>query len=152
MSKKPDQFDLDGFRLDSNDVESMNRAYHDARAKAAARQKRGDRSTTTKRRAAVKGAYVQMRTEDAVAGFHSLRCPQALVWHHLQYRAWATGSATVTLANKALAVMGVSRFTKYRALQRLEEDGLIKVKRRERRSPIITILNWTPPTRSRPNK
>jgi CRP-like cAMP-binding protein len=151
MSKKP-EFDLDGFRLDPNDVESMNRAYHDARAKAAARQERGDRSATTKRRAAKKDAYVQMRTEDAVAGFHSLRCPQALVWHHLQYRAWATGSATVTLANKALAVMGVSRFTKYRALQRLEEDGLIKVKRRERRSPIITILNWTPPTRSRPNK
>src|SRR5258705_9029498 len=98
MSKKPDQFDLDGFRLDSNDVESMNRAYHDARAKAAARQKRGDRSTTTKRRAAVKGAYVQMRTEDAVAGFHSLRRPQALVRHHLQYRAWATGSSTLTLA------------------------------------------------------
>jgi hypothetical protein len=152
MSKKPDQFDLDGFRLDSNDVETMNRAYHDAPDKAVARQKRGDRSTTTKRRSAVKGAYVQMRTEDAVAGFHSLRCPQALVWHHLQYRAWATGSATVTLANKALAEMGVSRFTKYRALQRLEEDGLIKVKRRERRSPIITIINWTPPTRSRPNK
>ena len=146
MSKKP-EFDLDGFRLDPNDVESMNRAYHDARAKAAARQKRGDR-----RPAAVKGAYVQMRTEDAVAGFHSLRCPQALVWHHLQYRAWATGSATVTLANKALAEMGVSRFTKYRSLQHLEGDGLIKVKRRERRSPIITILNWTPPTRLRPDK
>jgi CRP-like cAMP-binding protein len=152
MSKKPDQFDLDGFRLDSNDVESMNRAYHDARAKAATRQKRGDRNSATKRSERARSAYVQMRTEDAVAGFHSLRCPQALVWHHLQYRAWATGSATVTLANKALAEMGVSRFTKYRALQRLEEDGLIKVKRRERRSPIITILNWTPPTRLRPDK
>jgi hypothetical protein len=151
MSKKP-EFDLDGFRLDPNDVESMNRAYHDVRAKAAARQKRGNRSATTIRRAAKKDAYVQMRTEDAVAGFHSLRCPQALVWHQMQYRAWATGSATVTLANKALAEMGVSRFMKYRALQRLEEDGLIKVKRRERRSPIITILNWTPPTRLRPDK
>jgi len=151
MSKNHDQFDLDEFRLDSNDVESMNRAYHDARDKAAARQKRGDRNAT-KRSERARSAYVQMRTEDAVAGFHSLRCPQALVWHRLQYRAWATGSATVTLSNKALAEMGVTRFTKYRALQRLEEDGLIKVKRRERRSPIITILNWTPSTRPPPNK
>jgi hypothetical protein len=151
MSKNPD-FDLDGFRLDPNDVESMNRAYHDARAKAAARQKRGNRSATTKRRAAEKGAFVQMRTEDAVAGFHSLRCPQALVWHRLQYLAWAAGSATVTLANKALAEMGVSRLMKYRSLQRLEQDGLIKVQRRKQRSPIITILNWTPPTRSRKDK
>jgi hypothetical protein len=152
MSKKPDQFDLEGFRLDPNGVESMNRAYHDARAKAAARQKRGNGNATTKRGAAEKGTYVQMRTEDAVAGFHSLRCPQALVWHRLYYLAWATGSAKVTLANKALAEMGVSRSTKSRALLRLEEDGLIKVTRRGRRSPIITILNWTPPTRSRPNK
>ncbi len=151
MSKNHDQFDLDEFRLDSNDVEPMNRAYHDARDKAAARQKRGDRNAT-KRSERARSAYVQMRTEDAVAGFHSLRCPQALVWHRLQYRAWATGSATVTLSNKALAEMGVTRFTKYRALQRLEEDGLIKVKRRERRSPIITILNWTPSTRPPPNK
>jgi hypothetical protein len=51
MSKKP-EFDLDGFRLDPNDVESMNRAYHDARAKAAARQKRGNRSATKMQQAA----------------------------------------------------------------------------------------------------
>jgi hypothetical protein len=145
MSKNHDQFDLDGLRLNPEDVEAMNRAYHDARAKAAAPQKRG----TTTRRAPEKGAYVQMRTEDAVAGFHSLRCPQALVWHRLQYLAWATGSATVTLANKALAEMGVSRLMKYRALQRLEQDGLIRVERRERRSPIVTILHWT---RSRRDK
>jgi hypothetical protein len=147
MSKNHDQFDLNGLRLNPEDVEAMNRAYHDARAKAAARQKRG----TTTRRAPEKGAYVQMRTEDAVAGFHSLRCPQALVWHRLQYLAWATGSATVTLANKALAEMGVSRLMKYRALQRLEQDGLIRVERRERRSPTITILHWNP-TRSRRDK
>src|SRR5207245_9533865 len=115
------------------------------RANAAARQQRG----STTRRAPQKGAYVQMRTEDAVAGFHSLRCPQALVWHRLQYLAWATGSATVTLANKALAEMGVSRLIKYRALQRLEQDGLIRVERRERRSPIVTILHWA---RSRRDK
>jgi hypothetical protein len=147
MSKNHDQFDLNGLRLNPEDVEAMNRAYHDARAKAAARQKRG----TTTRRAPEKGAYVQMRTEDAVAGFHSLRCPQALVWHRLQYLAWATGSATVTLANKALAEMGVSRLMKYRALQRLEQDGLIRVERRERRTPTITILHWNP-TRSRRDK
>jgi hypothetical protein len=145
MSKNHDQFDLAGLRLNPEDVEAMNRAYHDARANAAARQKRG----TTTRRAPEKGAYVQMRTEDAVAGFHSLRCPQALVWHRLQYLAWATGSATVTLANKALAEMGVSRLIKYRALQRLEQDGLIRVERRERRSPIVTILHWA---RSRRDK
>jgi hypothetical protein len=152
MSKNHDQFDLDGLRLNPEDVEAMNRAYHDARAKAAPRQKRGGGAKRRSPPEKGAGAYVQMRTEDAVAGFHSLRCPQALVWHRLQYLAWAAGSATVTLANKALAEMGVSRLMKYRSLQRLEQDGLIKVQRRKQRSPIITILNWTPPTRSRREK
>jgi ABC-type metal ion transport system substrate-binding protein len=93
----------------------------------------------------------QEAREDAVAGFHSLLCPQALVWHRLHYLAWKTGSATVTLANKTLAEMGVSRSIKSRALQLLERDGLIKVKRRGRHSPTVTIINWRP-IRSRSGK
>jgi hypothetical protein len=139
---KDDQFDLDEFRLSPEEVMAMNKAYAKARAKAAARPKQHSKTR----------AYVQMATEDAVAGFHSLRCPQALDWHRLHYLAWRLGSATVPLANKALVAMGVSRKIKYRALKCLEQDGLIKVKRRARCTPIVTLLDWVPPNPSRNGK
>jgi hypothetical protein len=85
-------------------------------------------------------AYVQMRTTDAMAGFHALRCPQAIVWHYIHYRVWADDTPTIPLPNQKLAAMGVSRQMKWRALQRLEQAGLIKVERRERRSPLVTLL------------
>jgi hypothetical protein len=139
------EFNSEAFQLSPEQAEALARDYHEARAKAAGRRKRGSSH------APEKDIYVQMRTEDAVAGFHSLLCPQALVWHRLHYLAWKTGSATVTLANKTLAEMGVSRSIKSRALQLLERDGLIKVKRRGRHSPTVTIINWRP-IRSRSGK
>jgi hypothetical protein len=147
MSENQNELDLGKFRLSLEEAEDINRDYFEARAKAA-----GRRARSTKRvRAPEKDTYAQIRTEDAVAGFHSLRCPQALVWHRLQFLAWKAGSATVTLANKALSEMGVSRSMKSRALQRLEQDSLIKVKRRGRHSPTVTIINWRP-IRSRSDK
>jgi hypothetical protein len=84
--------------------------------------------------------FVKMSNAAAVAGYHALGCPGALVWHHIHYRVWAEGVPTVPLANRTLADMGVSRYVKYRALQSLERAGLIRVEHRRRRSPLVTLL------------
>lgn len=46
----------------------------------------------------------------------------------------------IRLANGALVAKGVSAKQKWRALAELEEMGLIEVKHRPRKSPIVTVL------------
>jgi hypothetical protein len=59
---------------------------------------------------------------------------------HVLYRHWRERGAPFTLANGVLAMKGVTRGTKWRALQELEKLGLITIERRDRRSPRITVL------------
>jgi hypothetical protein len=59
----------------------------------------------------------------------------------LAYEHWRRGGGgRIKLTNSAAAEMGVSRRTKWPALNELEQAGLIKVERRGRKSPAITIL------------
>jgi hypothetical protein len=58
----------------------------------------------------------------------------------LTYEHWRTGGRTIRLTNAALVEVGVSRRTKGPALAELERIGLIKVERRPRKSPLVTIL------------
>nr|WP_315473029.1 hypothetical protein [uncultured Undibacterium sp.] len=51
------------------------------------------------------------------------------------------GSKTVELSNKQLAKFGVSRDTKYEALKRLREAGLIRIEQQSGRLPKITLLD-----------
>jgi hypothetical protein len=81
-----------------------------------------------------------MPNEAAMAGFRALHCPQAFVWFYIHYRVWAEKNRTVPLASKTLVAAGVNRRVKYRALIRLEQAGLIRVERRGRRSPLVTLL------------
>ena len=141
MSKNHDQFDLDKLRLNPKEAEAMAEAH--ARAygpETQTRRKKLGRNTRAGSSRKRQEAFVQMRTTDAVAGCHALKCPQALVWHEIHYRVWATGSPTISLPNEKFVEMGVSRKVKGRALHRLEQAGLIKVERRERRSPLVTLL------------
>jgi DNA-binding transcriptional ArsR family regulator len=85
-------------------------------------------------------AYTQIPNEAAIAGFKALGCPQAFVWQYIHYRVWAELSRTVVLPSQTLAAAGVSRQVKYRALARLERAGLIKVEKRGKRSPLVTLL------------
>ena len=78
--------------------------------------------------------------EAAVVGYRALGCTKALVLNYIYYRVWAEGQRTIPLPNQTLAGMGVDRRTKYRALQRLERAGLIRVEHRGRRSPLVTLL------------
>jgi hypothetical protein len=59
---------------------------------------------------------------------------------HLLYQHWKTGGRPIRLANTTLALAGVSRRSKYRALQQLERLGMITVERHLRKSPVITVI------------
>ena len=56
------------------------------------------------------------------------------------YRSKRQGSATVVLSQAGLSELGVSRQAKYRALRRLEEAGLVAVRRRGHKSPEVTVI------------
>lgn len=59
-----------------------------------------------------------------------------VLWHlrHLR-RQW-----TVQWEPSKAAVLGINRFTAYRALSRLEEAGLVKLERHVGRCPVVTIV------------
>jgi hypothetical protein len=61
------------------------------------------------------------------------------VWAYLLQQARMRGSSTVPVANLMLSRLGVSRKVKQRALDRLEAAKLIDVRRRPRRSPLVTV-------------
>jgi hypothetical protein len=60
---------------------------------------------------------------------------------HVLYRDWETHGEAFTLSNGALAMEGVSRRQKWRALEELEGLGLISIERRRRKTPRITVAN-----------
>ena len=62
-----------------------------------------------------------------------------VAWY-LLFLHWKTNGDPVKLANGMLAIDGVPRTSKWRALCDLERRGLIAIKRRHRKSPIIEVL------------
>ena len=54
--------------------------------------------------------------------------------------AWKTKCSTFPLSNVMPARYGVSREIKRRTLEKLEVSGLIKIERRRKQSPIVTLL------------
>ena len=58
----------------------------------------------------------------------------------LVYECWRTGGRTIKLTNNMAAEVGISPDTKGRALDEMEGVGLVKVERRPRRSPLVTLL------------
>jgi hypothetical protein len=59
----------------------------------------------------------------------------------LQFRHWKSRGGPIRLANAAMAQIGVHRNSKWRALLELEGLGLIKIARRPRKSPEVTVLD-----------
>lgn len=57
----------------------------------------------------------------------------------LLYEHWRTGGRPVRLSNVMLAGDGVARRSKWRALRELEKLGLVKVERRPRKAPVVTL-------------
>ena len=61
---------------------------------------------------------------------------------HLLYEHWRGGGKPVKLSNVgALEGADVTRYAKWRALQELEGLGLVKIERRRRYSPLVTLIN-----------
>jgi hypothetical protein len=59
---------------------------------------------------------------------------------YLLYQHWKDrGRSPIPVSNVALALAGVSRREKWRALVELERFGLIEVVRRARKAPLVTI-------------
>jgi hypothetical protein len=62
-----------------------------------------------------------------------------IVFRHLMFLNWKSPGRTIYLANGALSQKGVSRYAKRRALINLKRVGLIKLRRRTRKSPGVII-------------
>jgi hypothetical protein len=60
---------------------------------------------------------------------------------HVLMRDFETRGKPFTLSNGALALENVSRLQKWRALSELEAAGLIRIERRERKTPQVTVLH-----------
>jgi hypothetical protein len=62
---------------------------------------------------------------------------------HVLYQNYKAGGKAFTLSNVAMAEEGVTPRQKWRALQELETLGLISIKRRKRRTPLIAVITTT---------
>ncbi len=59
---------------------------------------------------------------------------------HVLYRHWKGAGQPFTLSNGMVAMEGVSRWQKWRALEELEQLELITVERRKRKSPRVAVI------------
>jgi hypothetical protein len=62
-----------------------------------------------------------------------------IVFRHLMFLDWKSPGRTIKLGNNTLPLKGISRHAKNRALDRLKEVGLIKLKKHPRKSPQVVI-------------
>jgi hypothetical protein len=67
------------------------------------------------------------------ASTHRLAC-------YLLHQNWKEKGGPIKLANGMLRLYGISRYSKWRALRKLERLGLITVECRGRCSPIVRVL------------
>jgi CRP-like cAMP-binding protein len=91
------------------------------------RQKRGEQFVLISRR-----QLAALRKGDASASAWN-------VFIELLWLSWKGGGKSVKFTNRDLADLGISRNTKTRALEELEELGLIRLSQQPRRSPLVTM-------------
>ena len=88
-------------------------------------------------------AFAQVPLDWAARAAKATNTPKALVWVWLAFLAWEKKSSTFKVPNERLSELGgFSRWTKTRALRELEADGVIKVDWRDRKSPVVTLLDF----------
>lgn len=74
------------------------------------------------------------------AAAEATHSPTTVVLIELLYASWKAHSPTFPLPNGQLRKLGVSRETKRRILRDLERAGMILVERRNRKTPIVTLV------------
>ena len=84
--------------------------------------------------------FTQLPLEWAADTAKAAGTPGAMVWILLLHMAWKEESTTFPLSNALLAKYGIQRETKRRILARLEASGQIKIERRYKQSPVVTLL------------
>jgi hypothetical protein len=123
MASDRDQFDIDALRVDPTDPRYVPRG-----GTAKTRKKKWQRKF-------VRFPWVWVDRLKATRHAAVYRVAFFLIYEH-----WRTGGRPVRLPNAMLAEMGVTRMQKSRALDELEQLGLIKVERSPRKSPTVTPL------------
>jgi len=121
--QKDDPFDLEKLRLTQDDVKTY-------AGKAAPARRRPGRDFT----------IVPRSWSDRLKSAGARHVNAYKLAMYLLYQHWRTGGRPLTLTNVALTGTGVTRRSKWRALRELERLGLIEVKSRRRRSPIVSLL------------
>jgi hypothetical protein len=118
-----DHFELGALRIDPVDP--------DLRPKA----KGATRKTTKWRKQFVRVPWIWTdRLKDA----HHISTYRVAL--HLLYEHWRNGGRVIRLSNSTLKEEGIERREKWRGLRELERFGLIKIERRPRKAPLITVL------------
>jgi hypothetical protein len=115
-----DPFDIDGLRIDPADP-----AYVDKARKP---------HKTKWQREFVRVPWSWVDRLKAASGISTYRVALFLLYEH-----WRNGRRPIRLSNSALISEGVTRSSKSRALQELEHLGLVKIKRRPQKSPMVTL-------------
>jgi hypothetical protein len=62
---------------------------------------------------------------------------------HVLYIHWKRGGQPFPLSNGMLMMEGITRWSKWDGLKELERLGLVRVERRRRKSPFITVIIQT---------
>jgi hypothetical protein len=119
MTKNDDPFDLKGLRIDPSDAALVPSAERAARRK----------------RQFIKVPQVWFHRLEATNSAATLKVALRLLQLHFRDH-----GRPAQLGNLALRLAGVSRMQKRRALVELEGLGLVHVKRRPRRAPIVTAI------------
>ena len=87
------------------------------------------------------GPFAQIKLKGAAEVARKIRSPSLMFMVALAYMIYRNnGARSFALPNALLTQYGVSRENKRQALARFEKDGVIRVERRGRRSPIVTVL------------
>ena len=100
----------------------------------------GEKLTARARRRAA-NPRIMVLLKSAATAATATRSPRMFVWLWLQYEAWRTKSATVTVTNGELAFYGINRERKRQALLDLEASGLIEVERSGLEAVTVTIID-----------
>lgn len=116
-----DPFNIDGLRIDPTDSAFMGKAAGSRKAKW--------------RRNFVRVPWAWIDRLKVVNRGSTYRV--ALL---LNYEYWRNGGRPIRLSNAMLVDEGVTRRSKDRALRELEQLKLVKVERRPRKSPLVTLM------------
>jgi hypothetical protein len=87
-----------------------------------------------------KGRFAQVSLDWAAKVAKAADAPDYMVFTLLVYLAWKAEGSAFILSNDHLKQFGINRWTKYRALTRLEKAGIIRVRRDPGKATVVALL------------